>query len=1109
MLHSFSAKLAAMAFAACLPATVPTDTRAGEPSPTQSVLSFRHVVVDDQPPRSQPSKRAAAGPLRVHPTNPRYFTDGTTDAAGSLRAVYLTGSHTWNSLQDVTGKEWFLPNLISTQGFEAYLDFLVARHHNFIRLWTIEHAWNEKSGVRIAPHPWLRTGPGNALDGRPRFDLSRFDPAYFERLRARVIAARDRGFYVSVMLFGGMWGTEHKDTWAGHPFNGANNINGLDADLNHDGTGNELYTLRVPAALALQKANVTKVVETLNDLDNVLYEVANEVREYSTAWQYEIIQHVKAVEAPQPKQHPVGMTGYNSIPHEDLLKSPADWISPSNSGGDYRNNPPVADGKKVILTDTDHLWGEGGNPAWIWKSLTRGLQPIWMERVKLAAGDLPQANAIRQAMGHARHLAERVNMAALVPHSELASTRYCLAHPGQEYLVYSPDGGELTVDLSATPGPLAVEWIHAANGTSQQGDAVAGGDERSFKAPFAGDAVLCLSKIQEKQRRAAMRIWAVDDGIRINPQTGQAFEENAIYPAALRLKPGYRQRNWIFRGDNQEVALAGAQNEVVAFQLQIESETPLRHVSVEISDLRGPAPFRSPDCVRLFKEWYVEVKQASQEGASAAGFDCLGLGWYPDALIPLDARVNAAFGMPFDLPDRTNAVPDQKVQGIWVDVFIAPDQAPGTYEGAIQVTAQAEVKTVQESLHLRLEVFPFALPQENHLGISLNDYGSISPRRMSREKLWAFYQLCHAHRCVLDVLYNAPKATGAGDALRLDWMEYDAAFGPLFDGRAFTAARGYRGPGEGVPVPRFYLPFETSGGWAWPLPPEGIETAPYETAVKEALREFERHFLEQGWTRTKLMMFYNRYDESGRVKEISYLAQLLREAGLREPGRFLYRVDGGPPAVVRGVGLEHVGIWCINGNVRYTHVAEQREIIRHGGQIWVYSSNSAREPCIGAPYLDTEALALRTWGWIPWKYRDSVSTMCEWGTFYHGNLKRWRDPSLAAALGGKQVLNGDALLIYPGEFVGVDQPIPSIRLKVLRRGSQDYEYLWLLAQRTGDVQAGDDLLAGVLFRAMHEALKPGQDYWTPGERDSRSHDPEQWDATRRRLAERIMAATKK
>jgi hypothetical protein len=346
---------------------------------------------------NQPAKRTTAGPLRVHPTNPRYFTDGTTNLDGSLRAVYLTGSHTWNSLQDVTGKEWFLPNLISTQSFEAYLDFLLAHQHNFIRLWIVEHAWNAGSGAQIAPHPWPRSGPGNALDGRPRFDLSKCDPTYFERLRSRVIAARDRGLYVSVMLFGGMWGTEHKDTWKGHPFNADNNGNGIDGDLDHDGTGNELYTLRLPRALALQKATATKVVETLNDLDNVLYEVANEVREYSTAWQHEIIQHVKAVEARMPKQHPVGMTGYNSIPHDDLLKSRADWISPSNSGG------------------------------------------------------------------------------------------------------------EVTLNLSAVAGTLAVEWIHPVDGTMTPGGSIEGAVRRLLKAPFTGAAAAYL-KAQKVPERPAERI---------------------------------------------------------------------------------------------------------------------------------------------------------------------------------------------------------------------------------------------------------------------------------------------------------------------------------------------------------------------------------------------------------------------------------------------------------------------------------------------------------------------------------------------------------------------------------------------------------------------------
>ena len=42
---------------------------------------------------------------------------------------------------------------------------------------------------------------GPPLDGGLKVDLDHFDPAFFERLRSRVLAARDRGIYVGIMLF--------------------------------------------------------------------------------------------------------------------------------------------------------------------------------------------------------------------------------------------------------------------------------------------------------------------------------------------------------------------------------------------------------------------------------------------------------------------------------------------------------------------------------------------------------------------------------------------------------------------------------------------------------------------------------------------------------------------------------------------------------------------------------------------------------------------------------------------------------------------------------------------------------------------------------------------
>jgi hypothetical protein len=137
--------------------------------------------------------RPAAGPLQVHPENPRYFTDG------SGRAVYLTGSHTWASLVDIGPKD--PPPAFD---FGAYLDFLEKYHHNFVRLWTWETVnWNTKGNRQntlhtATPQPYARTGPGKALDGKPKFDLTKYDPEYFKRLRQRVQAARDRGIYVSI-----------------------------------------------------------------------------------------------------------------------------------------------------------------------------------------------------------------------------------------------------------------------------------------------------------------------------------------------------------------------------------------------------------------------------------------------------------------------------------------------------------------------------------------------------------------------------------------------------------------------------------------------------------------------------------------------------------------------------------------------------------------------------------------------------------------------------------------------------------------------------------------------------------------------------------------------
>ena len=445
----------------------------------------------------------AKGPLRVHPENPRYFTDGTRGPDGSLRAVYLTGSHTWNNLQH--------NGVYPPVDYEVYLDFLERHDHNFIRMWAWEQAaWDPwASGqVAIEPVPYARTGPGNALDGKPKFDLTKFDPAYFDLLHSRVKAAHERGIYVSVMLFQG-WSVERKgqvgNPWRGHPFNGANNINGIDGDLNGDGQGSEIHTLQAPERiLDLQRAYLRQVIDTVNHLDNVLYEIGNEMHAGSVAWQYRVIEFIREYQKTKPKQHPIGMTGA-PIPNKALFESPADWISPTGGDG-YNADPPPADGRKIIISDVDHVWPENYR-QWVWKSFTRGLHTAFMDlygatrigdkdvKTFTFVGDwVSQHDTVRKNMGYTRRFADRMNLAVMTPRGDLSSTGYCLAHPGKEYLVYQPRKNEaFSVELQ--PGAYLFEWFDPARGTiAGTGRIEASGGRQQFKPPTAADAVLYLKK---------------------------------------------------------------------------------------------------------------------------------------------------------------------------------------------------------------------------------------------------------------------------------------------------------------------------------------------------------------------------------------------------------------------------------------------------------------------------------------------------------------------------------------------------------------------------------------------------------------------------------------
>ena len=464
------------------------------------------------------SAAPAAGPLAVS-ANPNYFQD----ANGVV--LILNGSQTWNDVQD-----WGSNGSLQRFDFNAYVHFLTAHGHNFTLLWITEMpkfcgfpaTAASPPDLAVSPLPWLRTGPGNATDGGLKFDLTKFNPAFFSRLRMRVQALNRTGIYVGVYLFTGEWLNIFRCPTDGYPFTGANNVNGIDDGYTSGKKGTGSITMTAPNELTrFQDAYVEKTIDTLNDLPNVLWIVSEEAPGDSTWWNDHQIAHIRSYESRKPHQHPIGYAALIGAPDSILYNSDADWVAPQ-----ARISPVTSCGSgkpacKVNVNDSDHsyweMWKETPqkNRNFAWENFMAGNQVLFMDPYVvyyprenrnlcvspahgICSAPDPRWDNFRDNLGYILRWSRKLNLANVTPRGSLCSTGYCLAQTpssGAEYLVYAPAGGSFTVDLSAMPASrtLTAEWFHPATGATIAGKPTASGSaSQSFTPPFDGDAVLYL-----------------------------------------------------------------------------------------------------------------------------------------------------------------------------------------------------------------------------------------------------------------------------------------------------------------------------------------------------------------------------------------------------------------------------------------------------------------------------------------------------------------------------------------------------------------------------------------------------------------------------------------
>lgn len=377
----------------------------------------------------------------------------------------------------------------------------------------------------------------------------------------------------------------------------------------------------------------------------------------------------------------------------------------------------------------------------------------------------------------------------------------------------------------------------------------------------------------------------------------------------------------------------------------------------------------------------------------------------------------------------------------FIEIQVPKDAAPGRHEG----TLTAGGHTVPFVVH----VWNFTLPDRLSFIPQMNCYGLPGHER-------DYYRLAHENRTTLNCLpygwtgklkYDRKTIPLKPDG-KWDWREWDAEYGPLFDGSAFADL-----PRTGVPLEAFYLPLNEN----WPMDHEKhfrggywIETAyddDYWREFRSAAAEFAGHFAAKGWTEPMFEFLMNNkvyfkrdrgnrwdacsapwiLDEPAHTQDFWALrrfgTEFCKGVAAHPEARFFFRVDVSRPEWQRDLWDGIASIEVVNASLRTYRDAVMRRADQYHQLIYMYGSTNK----IGASNAMPAAWCVETWalggdGVLPWQ------TV--------GKPESWNRPD-------------ELSLFYPT----ASGPVPSLRLKSYRAGEQLVEYLTMYAELSGQSRA--------------------------------------------------------
>jgi len=232
---------------------------------------------------------ASAQPLSLHPENTHYFL-----FAGRPTVLLTSGEH----YGAVLNRDF---------DYKRYLDTLRADHLNLTR--TFSGSYREVAGNfaiasnTLAPASGKFAAPWQQREGK--FDLTKWDDAYFARLKDFVAYAGRSGVAVELVLFCPLY---EDSMWSVSPMNVRNNVNGIG-----DVARTDVLALKDARLTEVQDAMVRKIVTELREFDNLYYEICNEpyFQGVTLAWQQHISKVIAGTEAGPAKKHLIAQNWAN------------------------------------------------------------------------------------------------------------------------------------------------------------------------------------------------------------------------------------------------------------------------------------------------------------------------------------------------------------------------------------------------------------------------------------------------------------------------------------------------------------------------------------------------------------------------------------------------------------------------------------------------------------------------------------------------------------------------------------------------------------------------------------------------------------------------------